>query len=258
MMLQEQRHQMIESFLKQQKAVKASELATLLDISIDTVRRDLETLEKKGTLKRVHGGAVLIQNSDNTLNKLFSEREVKNLEKKQEVASLAVELVEEGQAIALNGGTTTIEVAKALVNMFKRLTIITNDLRILSILGANKGFNVILTGGFFNPEEYTLYGKQCEEILSHFNIDFAFITVNGLSLQHGLTDFRMHEVGVIQAMISRTKYKVVVADSTKFETSSYINVCPLKNIDLIVTDSSLPSNVVEEYSKQDIRILSPH
>ena len=258
MMLQEQRHETIEAFLKKQKAVKASELTTLLDVSIDTVRRDLEVLEKNGVLKRVHGGAVLIQNTENVLNKLFNEREVKNLEKKQEVASIAVELIEEGQAIALNGGTTTIEVAKALVDKFKRLTIITNDLRILSILGVNKHFNVILTGGFYNPEEFTLYGKQCEEVLSHFNIDLAFITVNGLSLQHGLTDFRMHEVGVIQTMISRTKYKVVVADSSKFETSSYINICPLTDIDLIVTDRSLPSNVVENYSKQDIRILSPH
>lgn len=257
-MLQEQRHEMIESFLKQQKAVKASELTTLLDVSIDTVRRDLEILEKKGILKRVHGGAVSIGNNDNVVNMLFNEREVKNLEKKQEVASLAIELIEEGQAIALNGGTTTIEIAKALVEQFKRLTIITNDLRILSILGANKHFNVILTGGFYNPEEYTLYGKQCEEILSNFNIDMAFITVNALSLEHGLTDFRMHEVGVIQAIMSRTKYKVIVADSSKFETSSYINVCPLKDIDLIVTDHSLPSNVIEEYSKQDIRILSPH
>ena len=131
-LLQEQRHQKIESFLKQQKAVKASELATLLDVSIDTVRRDLEVLEKKGIVKRVHGGAILKQNKDNVLNKLFNEREVKNLEKKQEVASLAIELIEEGQAIALNGGTTTIEIAKVLVEKFKRLTIITNDLRILS------------------------------------------------------------------------------------------------------------------------------
>ncbi|MDR7079913.1 DeoR/GlpR family transcriptional regulator of sugar metabolism [Neobacillus niacini] len=257
-MLQEQRHQMIGSFLKQQKAVKASELATLLDVSIDTVRRDLEVLEKQGIVKRVHGGAILIKNNDNVLNKLFNEREAKNLEKKQEVASLAIELIEEGQAIALNGGTTTIEIAKVLVEKFKRLTIITNDLRILSILGENKNFNVILTGGFFNPEEYTLYGKQCEEVLSNFNIDIAFITVNALSLDYGLTDFRMHEVGVIQTIISRTKYKVVVADSSKFETSSYINICPLKDIDLIVTDSSLPSNMVEEYSKHDIRILFPH
>ncbi|AZV43497.1 DeoR/GlpR family DNA-binding transcription regulator [Peribacillus asahii] len=257
-MLQEHRHQKIESFLKQHKAVKAAELASLLNVSIDTVRRDLETLEKKGTVKRVHGGAILKQNNNNVLNKLFNEREVKNLENKQEVAALAVELIEEGQAIALNGGTTTIEIAKVLVEKFQRLTIITNDIRILSILGANKHFNVILSGGFFNPEEYTLYGKQCEEILANFNIDIAFITVNGLSLENGLTDFRIHEVGVIQTILSRTKYKVVVADSSKFETSSYINVCPLKEIDLIVTDRSIPSNIVEDYNKANIRILSPH
>ncbi|MFJ8244905.1 DeoR/GlpR family DNA-binding transcription regulator [Peribacillus asahii] len=257
-MLQEHRHQKIESFLKQHKAVKAAELASLLNVSIDTVRRDLETLEKKGTIKRVHGGAILKQSNTTVLNKLFNEREVKNLENKQEVAALAVELIEEGQAIALNGGTTTIEIAKVLVEKFQRLTIITNDIRILSILGANKHFNVILSGGFFNPEEYTLYGKQCEEILANFNIDIAFITVNGLSLENGLTDFRIHEVGVIQTILSRTKYKVVVADSSKFETSSYINVCPLKEIDLIVTDRSIPSNIVEDYNKANIRILSSH
>ena len=80
--------------------------------------------------------------------------------------------------------------------------------------------------------------------------------MNALSLEHGLTDFRMHEVGVIQTILSRTKYKVVVADSSKFETSSYINICPLKDIDLIVTDSSLPFNMVEEYNRHNIRILS--
>ena len=257
-MLQEHRHHKIESFLKQKKAAKAAELATLLNVSIDTVRRDLEVLEKNGILKRVHGGAILQQNNQNVLNKLFNEREVKNLEKKQEVASLAIELIEEGQAVALNGGTTTIEIAKVLVEKFQRLTIITNDLRIVSILGANKNFNIILTGGFYNHEEYTLYGKQCEQILADFNIDIALITVNALSLEQGLTDFRMHEVGVIQTILSRTKYKVIVADSSKFETSSYINICPLNNIDLIVTDSSLPLNIAEEYSKHNIRVLSPN
>lgn len=253
--LQEQRHKMIESFLKQQKAVKASELAVLLGVSIDTVRRDLEVLEKNGMVKRVHGGAVLKQKHDNVLNQLFNERQVKNQEKKQEAARTAVELIEEGQAIALNGGTTTIELAKVIAEKFHRLTVITNDLRIVSILGVNKNFNIILTGGFYNPEECTLYGKQCEEVLSHFNIDIAFITVNGLSYNHGLTDFRMNEVGVVQTILARAKYKVVIADSTKFETSSYLTVCPITEVDLIVTDSSLPSPIAEDYMQRNIRIL---
>lgn len=257
MILQEVRHEHIKSFLKQQKAVKASELAKLLEVSIDTIRRDLEVLEKEGIVKRVHGGAVLTENTDHVLNQLFEEREIKNLTKKQQLSSVAIELVEEGQAIALNGGTTTIEVAKALAEKFKRLTIITNDLRILSIVGANRGFTVILCGGFFNPDEYTLYGKQCEEILANFNIDLAFITVNGLSLEHGLTDFRMNEVGVIQAMLARTNHKVIVADSTKFETSSYINVCGLNEIDLIVTDQSISAELVERYSENNTRVLYP-
>ena len=257
-MFQEHRHQKIESFLKQQKAVKAAELASLLNVSIDTVRRDLEALEKKGTIKRVHGGAILKQSDTNVLNKLFNEREVKNLEKKQEAALVAIELIEEGQAIALNGGTTTIELAKLLSQKFQRLTVITNDIRILSILGENKNFKIVLSGGFFNPDEYTLYGKPCEETLANFNIDLAFITVNGLSIENGLTDFRIHEVDVIKTILSRSKHRVVIADASKFETSSYINICPLKDIDLIVTDSSIPTTIAEDYRKNQIRILSPN
>ncbi|MEF2293492.1 DeoR/GlpR family DNA-binding transcription regulator [Virgibacillus dokdonensis] len=177
------------------------------------------------------------------------------MEKKQEIALGAVELIEEGQAIALNGGTTTVEIAKILVEKFHRLTIFTNDLQILNILGTNKDFNIILTGGFYNHEERTLYDKQCEEVLAAFNIDIAFITVNALSYEHGLTDFRVHEVGVIKTIFSRTKYKVVVADSSKFETSSYINICSLKDIDLIVTDNSIPSHIAEKYNNHNIRVL---
>ena len=256
-MLQEQRHEKIESFLKQQKAVKASELAALLDVSIDTIRRDLEGLEKKGTVKRVHGGAVLKEKKDTALNKLFHEREVKNLKKKQELAFVAAELIEEGQAIALNGGTTTNELAKVLAEKFERLTVITNDLRIVSLLGKNKNFNIILTGGFYNPEECTLYGKQCEEVLSDFNIDIAFITVNAISCENGLTDFRIQEVGVIQTILQRTKHKVVVADSSKFETTAFINVCPLEEIDLIVTDGGLSGDIAQEYGEHGVRILMP-
>ena len=134
-----------------------------MNVSIDTVRRDLEVLEKKGFLKRVHGGAILKQKKDNVLNKIFNEREVNHLEKKQEVASLAIELIEEGQAIALNGGTTTIEIAKVLVEKFRRLTIITNDLRILSILGANKNFNVILTGVFIIQRNILYMGNNVKK-----------------------------------------------------------------------------------------------
>ncbi|WP_431030315.1 DeoR/GlpR family DNA-binding transcription regulator [Lysinibacillus sp. LZ02] len=254
-MLQEIRHTQIESFLLKQKAAKASELAAILDVSIDTVRRDLEMLEKKGIVKRVHGGAVLKQKENNVLNKLFEEREVANLQEKQSIASFAVELIEEGQAIALNGGTTTAELAKVIVNKFQRLTIITNDLRIVSILSTNKQFNIILTGGFYNSEEFTLYGPQCEAVLSNLNIDTAFITVNGLSIQDGLTDFRIHEVGVIQTILARTKNKIVIADTSKFETSSLMTICPLQDIDMVITDYHIPQELIDQYNNHQIRVL---
>ncbi|MDF2723151.1 MAG: hypothetical protein K0Q59_2826 [Paenibacillus sp.] len=253
--MQEERYQKINELLVKSNSVKVSELVQFLNVSVDTVRRDLENMEKNGLLKRVHGGAVPLPDHGNKQS--FPQRQSKYQAEKAELAELASGLVSEGQAVAMNAGTTNVEVAKKLAERFERLTIITNGLQIVEPFAHKKGFVVIVPGGIVDYEEHALYGANCEEQIASYNIDVAFIACNAISLQKGLTDFRINEVGIIRKMLDCSRYNVVVADSSKFETTSYLNVAPLNRIDRIVTDSHVSMSVVEKYAGQQTIIVYP-
>lgn len=253
--LQEERYKKIQEILKQNDSVKVTELVSVLNVSIDTVRRDLENMETKKLLKRVHGGAILPEERGD--QNVFSYRESKNKEKKVELAQLVCEHVSEGQAIALNAGTTNLEIAKKLAERFERLTIISNGLRIIEQFANKPGFTVIVPGGVLDQQEYALYGKKCEEDIAGYNIDLAFISINAISVTKGLTDFRIHEIDIIKAIMSSARQTIVAADSSKFEKVSYLNVCPLDRVDMIITDSTINEDVVRKYKNSGIKVVYP-
>jgi DeoR/GlpR family transcriptional regulator of sugar metabolism len=166
-------------------------------------------------------------------------------------------VVVDGQTIALNSGTTNVEVAKYLVENYYRLTIITNNLRIIDILKHGKDFTIIVPGGMFDPDEYAIFGKTCEDDILSYNIDTALIAVNGISCEKGITDFRMKEVGIIRALLTASKYKVVVADFSKFDRVAYLNVCDLSEIDCILTNSGISDAIAAKYEKLNVKVISP-
>ncbi|WP_441884545.1 DeoR/GlpR family DNA-binding transcription regulator [Paenibacillus sp. 2TAB26] len=252
-MLQEERYKKIQEILKQNDSVKVTDLVHVLNVSIDTVRRDLENMESKKLLKRVHGGA--IPADDHGDQSVFFYRENRNKEKKIELAQLVCEYVSEGQAIALNAGTTTLEIAKKLSENFERLTIISNGLRIIEQFSNKASFTVIVPGGILDQQEYALYGKKCEEDIAGYNIDQVFISINAISVNKGLTDFRIHEIDIIKAMIGSARQINVAADSSKFEKVSYLNVCPLDQIDMIITDSSINEDIVKKYKHSGMKVV---
>lgn len=252
-MLQEERYKQIQEILKQHDSVRVTELVHVLNVSIDTVRRDLENMEAKKLLKRVHGGAILAEEHGD--QNVFSHREHKNKEKKIELAQLACELVSEGQAIALNAGTTNLEIAKKLSENFERLTVISNGLRIIEHFSAKPGFTVIVPGGILDQQEYALYGKKCEEDISGYNIDQVFLSINAISVDKGLTDFRIHEVDIIKAMMTSARQINAAADSSKFEKVSYLNICPLEKVDMIITDSSINEDIANKYKQAGMKIV---
>ncbi|ULL16882.1 DeoR/GlpR transcriptional regulator [Paenibacillus sp. H1-7] len=254
-LLAQERHRLIILELESKGQVTVVELKSLLQVSLDTVRRDLERLELEGKLQRVHGGAVS-KREELATNQTFFKSKITQNERKQEVAMHAVELVKEYQAVTLNAGTTNIEVAKRLAARFEKLTVITNSLRVADILAQKKGFTVIVPGGYLNHEEFSLYGRSIEEEIMNFNIDIAFISINAISLEKGLTDFRQGEAEVINAMLKSARRKVVVADSSKFETVSYLNICGLDQIDTIVTDSYMDDTLLDMYKKHNISIIN--
>ena len=252
-MLQEERLLKLIEYLRANERGIFKELAEMLEVSEVTVRKDLAELERRKAAKLVRGGAVW-EKSD--LTRAFSEaRDIINREEKQELVKCLGELVQNGYAVSLNGGTTTVEAARFLAENYSSLTVITNNLNVVDVLREKEDFQVILTGGIYYEKENTVTGRQSENDMSLYNVDLSVIAVNGISLEKGITDFRIEESGIINAMIKSARKSAVIADHSKFERISCINVCPLERIDYVITDSGIDESIVRKYRKQGIEII---
>lgn len=253
-MLSHERYNVIMDHLRAEGNISIKKLTSILNVSTDTVRRDLKVLEDEGKIKKVHGGAVL--SNEIVTNHAFENRKISNITKKQEISKNAIKHIKEFQAVALNAGTTNIEFAKEIIKAFDNLTVITNSLLIANILSVKKDFTIIVTGGFLDHEEHSFYGKKVIENIYSFNADTAFINVNAISLKKGITDFRQGELEVINAYIENVEKVIVLADSSKFETISYLKMCDLNKVDIFLTDSNIDGSMIKKYKNRGIEIHS--
>ena len=254
-MKQQERFDNIVEYLKKNRTAKLDELSELNQVSLDTVRRDLKNLEKLDVLKRVRGGAVSHEINLPTL--AFDVRSIVNSREKKELASLIADYVIDGQTIAMNSGTTTLEVARVLVEKFNSLTVITNDLHIIRMLSTRRGFVVIVPGGVVDSNEDAIIGDSCERDISKYNADLAILAVNAISLEKGVTDFRLNQVGIVETMKQIANKVFVVADFSKFGRTSSMNILSLSEIDYIVSDSKFPDEYRQPLEDIGIRMVTP-
>lgn len=252
-MLAEERYQKILSLLERDNSIRVSTLVKMFAVSIETVRRDLEFLEKQGYLRRVHGGAVL--SKLDSKKPAFTDREKEHLNEKKEIADIAMGYIREGQSLALDYGTTTFEVAKALKNNFESLTILTNSMIIANELSSMPKYTTIVTGGILKAEEYSLFGPLTQSTISQFHIDTAFISVTGISLKDGLTDYVLEGIEIQKKMIEVSDEVIILAQSDKFDCVSLSKICEIDRVNMIITDSGLNNKVYEKYTKEGVSII---
>lgn len=253
-MLQEERFFQIIEELREKGSATFGELAKLLNVSEGTIRKDLAELDKRGTVKIVRGGAVWAKNFLPRGD--FIARGTINQEEKQELVQCLGDIVENGFAIAMNGGTTSIEAARFLVKHYDRLTVITNNLTVVDIMKTKRHFRTVLTGGQFWHEENTVIGAQTIKDISLYNTDVALLAVNSISIEKGITDFRIEEIRIIEAMIKNSNRAIVLADHSKFERVSCFNVCPLDKISGIITDSRLDPQIIQKYKDHGVSVIT--
>lgn len=253
-MLVEERKEKIIQILEKDGNIKVSHLTKLFNVSLQTIRRDLETLEADDIIKKVYGGAIL--NKEKIQEITHSTREKQSLMEKEEIAEIAVKLIEEGDSIALNDSTTNFAIAKKLKGKFKKLTIISNSLLIITELSSVEGFNVILPGGILNIKEQAFFGDITKKILDEFIIDKAFISVSGFSLRTGITDYPLEEVQIQKKLLEISQKSIILADSSKLESTSLIKVRDISDVDILVTDSNISSEIKNIYEKAGIGIIS--
>ncbi|HLR69586.1 MAG TPA: DeoR/GlpR family DNA-binding transcription regulator [Virgibacillus sp.] len=251
-LLAKERQEYIMKKIRRDKSIKAMELIKHFQVSFETIRRDLLHLENQGLLTRVHGGAILEEVNSRELP--FTVRESKYLKEKEEIADKATEYVIEGQSIAMDVSTTNTEFAKALKRKFSRLTILTNSMIIAHQLAEMPHYTIIFAGGILRNQELCTVGDFTENFITQFHVDTFFMSISGISLNKGLTDYGAGELQVKKKLMEIVQHKIVLADNSKFDVVSLLNVCSIYDVNRIITDSNIQEDTVQKYKEAGVKI----
>lgn len=246
-----QRKQRILEILDRNQAVKVTELGRLLQVSEASVRRDLQELEEAGLLRRTHGGAV--SNQTAAFEPSLAEKEVRYEHEKAAIASVAVDLIQDGDTVMLDSGSTTLQI----VRQWKRkrnVTVVTNALNIAWEL-ARAGAEIIFTGGLLRPKTLSLVGPITESTLAAFHVDKLFLAINGVDLQKGLTTPNLLEAQTKKAMVNSAQDVILVADHSKFGRVTFGRVCDLNRIHCLITDAAAPPEFLSAIEKMGVKVL---
>lgn len=244
-MLSYERQTRIVQLIQQHVSLSVNELSQNFAVSPMTIRRDLSILERKGLVVRIHGGVTVPSVS---VASREQERETISITQKAAIGETAVGLVEKHHTIFIDAGTTTAELAKRLVNC-QGLTVVTNSVKVLSILADAPGVNLIGVGGSVYGGAWSFVGSLAEAAIRRFHSDLAFLGITSVSLDRGLTEVNYFEADTKSLIIKQSQRVVLLADSSKFEKISPISVAPLSEIDVIITDDKLSPEWSEVYHR---------
>jgi DeoR family transcriptional regulator of aga operon len=234
--------------------VLVRELSKMFNISEVTIRNDLTHLEKQNMLIRARGGAIKIKYHLMGIDSSISDKQKEFLKEKQLITKEAIKLIEDGDTIVLDSGTTTTEIAKNL-GQFKSLTIITNALNIASILSEYEGFNVFMPGGILRKKSLSLVGVLADENFEKFYCDKLFLGADGFDTTHGLSTPNSEEAHLNQIMIKIAKKVIVVADSRKFERRRFAFIGPISVVNVVITDSGIKEEDKNRLEKSGVQVI---
>ena len=244
-MLNEERRRAILQLVNQDGRVLVADLADRFATSQITIRKDLEKMHSLGLVHRTHGGALTVQ-SGALLDPTLQQKEKLHRKEKQRIAEAAAKMVEDGQSVLLDSGTTTTAIARALRER-TRLTVITNALNIAAELSGTQ-VEVILSGGTVRKNSFSLVGPLAEETLQQLSADLLFLGVDGIDTKIGLSTPNLLEAKVNRVMVGMARRTIAVCDSSKFGRRSLSTIVPLAAIHHVITDKRI--------SKADLQGLS--
>lgn len=250
-MFAEERQRKIIELLEETNSLKVTELAIEFKVSESTIRRDFQEMEKKNLLKRTHGGAVDIRGR--SFEPTFKEKKEEYLEEKETIGRLAADLVEDGDAVILDTGTTTLEIAKRLKH--KSITVITNSLDVAEELSESENIELIMTGGVLRGNTRAMVGTLAEGTLRNFKADLAFIGVNGLDLDAGLTTPNHVEASTKKAMMNASHKIYVACDESKFNRVSFAVIASVNELTGVVTAGNFGEKDLDAYEALGLHMV---
>ncbi|MNI36909.1 HTH-type transcriptional repressor GlcR [compost metagenome] len=232
--------------------VQVHQLSQILNVSTETVRRDLDRLEKEGKLRKVYGGAVKMR-IEHVEPPLLKRTQMMKAEKVA-IGKLAASLVNDGETIMLDNGTTTIEILPHLKD-HTNLTLITHSVPVLTLAMEIFKGKIIFVGGEINVEYQAATGSLTDQLLDQFKVNKAFISVGGISLADGMTDFHLAEAIISRKMMQRAEEAILVADHSKFGMSTFARVSKLEEISMLITDQGCPKEWIDRVEALGIEVF---
>lgn len=232
-MLAIERRKEILSRLEAEGKVLVSELAKSFDVTEETIRRDLEKLDREGLASKTYGGAVSKHTA--TLDLPYKIRIGVNVEEKQKIADTVASMISDGDRIMVDASSTAIYVIKKLKEK-KNLTVITNSVVILLELADKSDWTVLSTGGNLKEGSLSLTGSSAEKMIRSYHVDAAICSCKGVDMEIGVTDSNERDTLIKQAMFASAEKKILAADTHKLNKKSFVRVCEFQDIDVLVTD----------------------
>ncbi|GAA0936176.1 DeoR/GlpR family DNA-binding transcription regulator [Virgisporangium aurantiacum] len=251
-MYAEERQQEIVRLARANGRVDVASLADTLNVTAETIRRDLTSLERSGVLRRVHGGAIPVERIG--FEPALETRDAVLIDEKERIAKAALAEVPEEGAIILDAGTTTARLAQALP-VDRELTVVVNSPVIATILGTRANINVLLIGGRLRGRTLATVDDWALRPLADMYVDVAFIGTNGMSVERGLTTPDLAEAAVKRAMINAARRTVLLADHTKIGNDYLARFGTLADLDLLVTDAGLDDELVADVEATGLRVV---
>lgn len=243
-----ERHKQILNLLTEKKEVSVNLLSERLGVSGVTIRQDLNYLEKQGLIQRVHGGAVLNNTDD------ISTRMLLNYEKKLRIAEKAASIVNEGETVLLEAGSTNALVAREIAKK-KGITIITPNVFIARELREHYDISVILLGGLYQQQSESLVGSLSKLCIDHVNFHKAFIGVDGFTQETGFTGRDMMRAEIISYIAQKSPKVIVVTDSSKFGKAELTRYFVADKVDYVITDEGIPAEDKAFLEKSGVNVL---
>lgn len=245
------RRESIKQMLDSAGFVNVQELVNRFGVSSETIRRDLEQLEKEGVVRRIHGGAVSAR--PQTSESAYQTRQQQHTREKQSIARAAAELICDGDTVIIAPGTTALEVACCLKDR-KNLTVITNSLPAAMELANCPQINLFCLGGHVRGGDFSTAGITAVENMQIFNPTKLVIGIGGITPEKGLTDYRMDESSLLRTFIDKANCVIGVGDHSKFGVVSVYNVCPADKLSHLVTDSGTPQEMWRPYTEMGVQV----
>ncbi|WP_102275762.1 DeoR/GlpR family DNA-binding transcription regulator [Cytobacillus massiliigabonensis] len=249
-MLVAERQRRIVEIVNERLSVRVTELSKIFSVTEETIRRDLEKLERDHLLMRSHGGAVSIEKEQTEIS--YLEREILNAAEKKAIAAEAICFIEPGDQIALDASTTAWYMAKELPDM--PLTVLTNSIKTAIELSKKEQIKVISTGGILLSQSLSYVGPLAERSLSMYHVNKAFLSCKGVHLEKGLSDSNESQALLKKQMMEIADAVILMADSSKFGIRAFSQISSVTKIDTIITDPKMDEHAIKQLVEKGIKV----